>query len=98
MKKTEYLEQLNKALHKLREEDRKQTLEYYEELIDEHIEECKDEEIAVSKLPSIKDAVSAAYDELPTSKRMVARFSTGNTGFNICLIILLFPIWLPLGI
>lgn len=98
MLKNEYLDKLDKALSKLKEEDRKQALAYYEELIDEHMENCHDEKIAISKLRSIEEAVKVTYDELPTSKRMVARFSTGNVGFNICLIIMLFPLWLPFGI
>lgn len=58
MNKKEFLEQLNASLRKLRKAERRQNLEYYEEMLSDMIEHGMTEEEAVEKAGSPKDAAA----------------------------------------
>ena len=65
MSKTEFIEQLRSALNGLSEEDLKKSVDYYEEMIDDRIEDGIPEEEAVSGLGSIEEIKNKILKEIP---------------------------------
>ena len=63
MTKLEFLYQLEKHLKKLTNEEKKQTISYYSEMIDDMVESGLSEEEAVNKLDNPKDIVMAYFNQ-----------------------------------
>lgn len=97
MTKTEFLTQLRKKLNQLPPKDVEQTLEYYNEMIDDYIESGYSPEAAVSKMGRVDDI---AEQILAGAKAPV--FETygmqkpKKSGLVITLLILGFPVWFSL--
>lgn len=95
-------EELNEALRRrlagLPPEDLEATLEYYNEMIDDRMEEGLSEPEAVDALGSMEDIVNAVLAEtpLPVLVRQRIRPKAELRGWMILLLILGFPVWFPL--
>lgn len=89
MTKLEFLKKLKKGLSHLPRKDVNERLSFYGEMIDDLIEEGLSEEEAVLKIASIDEIV--ADTPIPTAKP-----PKKLNGHVIALLVLGFPLWLPL--
>ena len=98
MNKQEFLMRLSKGLSGLPREDREERLSFYSEMIDDRIEEGLSEEEAVSAVGKIEDIVSRVIADTPLTKLAKERIKSNRRleGWEILLLILGFPVWLPL--
>lgn len=104
MTKVEYLDSLKDALQKAAVQDIEGRVEFYEEMIDDKIEDGMSEEDAVSSMEEISSIVSSFLLEKPVSelvKQKVkrSRDKADEKGYGLLWIILAilgFPVWLPL--
>ncbi len=91
MKKQEFLNELAAALHNLPREERYRTLSYYDELIDDRMEDGQNEEEAVSGLGDpesvAREILGEEEEETPVST------GTGRRVWVIVLLVLGFPLW-----
>ena len=91
MKKQEFLNELAAALHNLPREERYRTLSYYDELIDDRMEDGQNEEEAVSSLGDpesvAREILGEEEEETPVST------GTGRRVWVIVLLVLGFPLW-----
>lgn len=98
MNKQEFLKKLSERLVSLSKEDIDKSLDYYDEIIDDRIEDGLSEEEAVEALGSLDEIVKQILSDSSLSKSVIPdkiakhKFKT----FEIVLIILGFPLWLPL--
>ena len=97
MKKTEFLAQLRNRLGQLPPQDVEKTLEYYSEMIDDYIEGGYSPEAAVAKMGNVNHVAAQilAGARTPVYVAPIAKKERKN-GFVIALLILGFPLWLPL--
>ena len=97
MKKTEFLAQLRSRLNQLPPRDVEKTLEYYSEMIDDYIESGYSPDAAVAKMGSV-DGIAAqilAGARNPVYEAPAAQ-KQKKSNLVIWLLILGFPVWLPL--
>lgn len=87
MDKNTFLSELQKRLKGLPEEDVQRTLEYYREMIEDRMEEGLSEEEAVANIGSVEEI---AEPLLPKSAKRKMK------AWEIVLLVLGFPVWLPL--
>lgn len=98
MSKQEFLEQLEKGLYGLPQADIDERLGFYSEMIDDRMEEGLSEEEAVAGIGTVDSVISQIVAEIPLSKLVKQRMKQPkemDTGL-VLLLILGFPIWLPL--
>ena len=98
MRKQEFLTRLEESLAGLPREDVAERLAFYEEMIDDRMEEGLPEEEAVAAAGPIEDIVTQTVSEVPLTKIVRERVKTGSSGrgWVIVLLILGFPVWFPL--
>ena len=98
MKKQEFLERLRVRLSGLPSDEVEGRLEFYSELIDDRIEEGVSEERAVSDIGDIEDIAAQILSEIPLRKIVKEKFKRQRKleTWEIVLLILGFPVWLPL--
>lgn len=98
MTKNEFLFELGQRLTGLPKEDIVASLDYYAELIDDHIEDGMSEEEAVDSLGSIDDIVAQILGEIPLQKIVKEKIKPKRSlrAWEIVLIVLGSPIWLSL--
>ena len=98
MKKQEFLERLRVSLSGLPSDEVEGRLEFYSELIDDRIEEGVSEERAVSDIGDIEDIAAQILAEIPLRKIVKEKFKRQRKleTWEIVLLILGFPVWLPL--
>lgn len=98
MKKHEFLAKLRDSLSGLPREDVKRSLDYYSEIIDDRIEDGLTEEEAVEQLGSIDEIVSQILMETPLTRIVNAKVKQTRSlrAWEIILLILGSPVWLPL--
>lgn len=98
MTKNEFLTELRAALEGLPEEDVEKSLEYYSEMIDDRVEDGLPEEEAVAALGSIEDIKTQILKDIPITKIIKEKVKPKRSlsGLEITLLIVGFPIWLPL--
>lgn len=89
MRKQEFLNQLAAALAGMDREERYRTLSYYDELIDDRMEDGQSEEEAVS---SLGDPAKIAREILGEEEAHVST-GTGRKVWLIVLLVLGFPLW-----
>ena len=89
MRKQEFLNQLAAALAGMDREERYRTLSYYDELIDDSMEDGQDEEQAVAGLG---DPGQVARELLVEEEPAVPK-ATGRKVWVIVLLVLGFPLW-----
>lgn len=75
-------------------EDVEERLRFYEELIDDRMEEGMTEEEAVASLGSLEEVIAKMGTEMPPLKKRKAKWHL--RWWKILLIVLGFPFWLPL--
>lgn len=100
MSKQEFLAQLRKGLAGLPQDDIEERLTFYNEMIEDRIEEGLSEEEAVSAVGSVDEIVAQAVANTPFTKIAKERIKSKrrlNAG-EIVLLALGSPIWLSLGI
>ena len=100
MTKSEFLKELESKLSGLPQDDIDNRLEFYSEMIDDRVEEGKTEEQAIEEIGSVDEVVEGIAKETPMLKLVKERVKPKRSikGWEIALIILGFPLWLPLVI
>ena len=98
MTKREFLEELRKRLSDLNDADFAASVAYYEEMIDDRMEEGLSEEEAVNAVGTPADAAAHILEEMPLTKLIQARVTPKNKlpVWAIGLLIVGSPIWLSL--
>ena len=98
MTKKEFLKELEEKLQGLPKDDLEERLEFYSEMIDDRIEEGKSEFEAVREIGDVDEVVSQIASETPLYKlvKEKAKPKRELKAWEIVLIIVGFPIWLPL--
>ena len=96
MNKQEFLTALRSRLHGLPQSDQQKSLNYYSEIIDDQVEDGLSEEAAVATLGSIDEIVQQIFMETPLPTLVKAKPSRRMKGWEIVLLILGSPIWLPI--
>jgi uncharacterized membrane protein len=96
--KSEFLLELAQKLSQLPWEEVEDRWAYYNEMIDDRMEEGLTEEQAVAELGSVDEIVDQIVSDVPLSKLVLNRAKhKRNMGpLTITLLILGFPVWLPL--
>ena len=98
MNKTEFTEQLRTSLNGLSELDIKKSVDYYEEMIEDRIEDGMSEEEAVSAMGSIDDIRAKILEEIPIAKIVKEKMKPKRAlkVWEIILLIIGSPVWLPI--
>lgn len=98
MNKTAFLSALRDRLSGLPEEDIRQSIDYYSEIVDDRIEEGLPEEEAVAALGSMEEIVSQILSETSLPKLVKAKVKPKRTlkTWEIVLLIAGSPVWAPL--
>lgn len=100
MNKIEFLFELEKKLQALPDAERKQSLEYYFEIIDDRMDEGLSEEEAVAACGNIDEIAEQIILDTPMTK--LVKQKTKNRRrmrpWEIVLIVLGFPIWFSLAV
>lgn len=103
MNKSEFLNLLSIKLDGLPQSEIKKTIDYYDEIICDRVEDGMTEEEAVNAVGNIEDVVQTVMYEQPLQNLIKASVTnkTGGSGKKILWIVLLFlgsPIWLSLAV
>lgn len=98
MTKAEFLAELRTAISGLPEADIEKSLDFYSEMIDDRVEDGLSEEEAVAALGSIEDIKTQILKDIPITKIIKEKVKPKRSlsGLEITLLIVGFPIWLPL--
>lgn len=98
MNKQEFLAELRKELHGLPQNDIEERLTFYNEMIDDRMEEGLTEDAAVSEIGTVNEVVSQIVTETPLSKIVKEKVRPKRTlrVWEIILLALGSPIWLSL--
>lgn len=98
MTKEVFLRELGRKLHQLSDKEVKERLSYYEELLNDMMEDGMDEEDAVAKLGNINEIAAEILREqpLPTLVKYRVRPKNGWTAAAITVALLGSPLWIPL--
>ena len=98
MNKKEFLNELESKLVGLPKEDISDRIDFYSEMIDEKVHEGKSEEEVIKELGSTDDIVKEIAYEIPLTKLVKQKVKPKRQlkAWEIVLIILGFPLWLPL--
>jgi uncharacterized membrane protein len=94
MTKESLLMWLREAFSAYPPEEVEERLRFYEELIDDRMEEGMTEEEAVASLGSLEEVIAKMGTEIPPLKKRKAKWHL--RWWEILLIVLCFPLWLPL--
>ena len=98
MTKQVFLDELQARLSGLPQQDVEERLGFYGEMIDDRMEEGVPEDAAVAELGSVEEVVEQILDGYPLSKLVKERVKPGRglRAWEIALLILGAPLWLPL--
>lgn len=98
MKKNEFLSQLRESLRGLPKEDIEERVLFYSEMIDDRVEEGLSEEAAIEDIGGIDNVLEQISVDTPITRLVKERIKPKRrlTGLEITLIIIGFPLWLPL--
>lgn len=98
MNKTEFLAALERALSGLPEQDVREQLAFYGELIDDRVEEGLSEEEAVKERGSVDEIAKQTLADIPLSRLVKERVKPKRAlrAWEIVLVVLGFPLWFPL--
>lgn len=97
MNKSAYLDSLAELLDCLSREKRSEVLAFYEEAIDDRVEEGMSEEEAVSAMGSAEVVAESILGELPVVPRAVAKTRRKSPALLWVLAIAGSPLWIPLA-
>ena len=100
MNKTQFLDELKRRLTGLPQSDLDERLEFYSEMIDDRMEDGLSEEEAVAEIGSVDEIVAQIMADIPLSKLVKEKVKQrrGLKAWEIVLLVLGSPVWLPLGI
>ena len=98
MNKQMFLDGLRVALAELPIAEREKTLAYYEEMINDRIEDGMSEADAVASLEPVEVLAARILHEMPVMQKAMrkAKNSGISTALLVVLLIIFFPVWLPL--
>lgn len=98
MYKNEFLTELRNRLQGLPQDDLDNRINFYEEMINDRMDEGKSEEEAVAEIGSVDEVVTQIASETPLLKLVKEKAKPKRTlkVWEIILIILGFPLWFPL--
>ncbi len=98
MNREQFFAALRERLAGLPEEDVTSSLEYYGEMIDDRIEDGVPEEVAVGAVGSVDEIAEQILMDTPMTKLVKARMKPKRAlkAWEIVLIVLGSPVWLPL--
>ena len=98
MNKREFLNELESRLQGLPKSDIDEKVSFYDEMIQDMVEEGKTEEEAIYSLGSIDEIVDQIAGETKITKLVKERIKPKKSisGLTIVLLVIGFPIWLPL--
>lgn len=98
MTKKEFLTELRNNLSGLPKEEIDDRVNFYSEMIDDRMDEGKTEEQAVADIGTTDEAVRtiASQTKMSTLVKEKMRPKRKITGFEICMLVLGFPLWFPL--
>lgn len=98
MDKLDFLLALDKRLGVLSETDRRASLDYYSEILDDLVEGGMTETDAVASLGSVDAIAEEILMDIPLPKLVKAKMKGKKplSGLEITLLIVGFPIWLPI--
>ena len=98
MYKNEFLTELRNRLQGLPQDDLDNRINFYEEMINDRMDEGKSEEEAVAEIGSVDEVVTQIASETPLLKlvKEKAKPKRALKVWEIILIILGFPLWFPL--
>ena len=98
MKKAEFLSELRNKLQGLPKDDIEDRLSFYEEAINDRMDEGKSEEEAVADLGSVDSVVNEIAKDTPLTKLVKERYKPKRSlrPWEIVLLVLGFPLWFPL--
>ena len=98
MNKTQFLEELGKRLSGLPKSDLDERLLFYSEMIDDRLEDGLTEEAAVAGIGSVDEIAEQIMAETPLSRlvKEKVRQSRSLKAWEIVLLVLGSPVWLPL--
>ena len=100
MNKREFLARLEQGLSCLPPKDIEERLSFFEEMIDDYVEEGMSEEEAVARVGSVDEIVSQTVAEAPLSKLVKerARSTRKLRAWEIVLLAIGSPVWVPLSL
>ena len=100
MNKREFLARLEQGLSCLPPKDIEERLSFFEEMIDDCVEEGMSEEEAVARVGSVDEIVSQTVAEAPLSKLVKerARSTRKLRAWEIVLLAIGSPVWVPLSL
>jgi len=100
MTKQEFLSVLRRRLQELPPADVSRTVEYYSEMIDDHMENGRSEASAVAKMGDPNEVaaqiLTGSSAKRGTKGQAAKKKSGRGKGWNIALLCLGFPLWFPL--
>ncbi len=98
MNKQEFLDDLRNSLSGFPQADAEERVSFYGEMIDDRIEEGMSEEEAVAGIGTLADIREQIISEIPLPKLVKEKAKTQRRlkAWEIVLIVLGFPLWLPL--
>lgn len=98
MKKAEFLSELRNKLKGLPKEDIEDRISFYEEAINDRMDDGKSEEEAVAELGSVDSVVNEIAKDTPLTKLVKERYAPKRSlrPWEIVLLVLGFPLWFPL--
>lgn len=98
MNKQAFLAELQARLSGLPQDDIRERLTFYSEMIDDRMEEGLSEEAAVSGIGSVDEIVSQIVAEVPFTRIVKEKVTPKRTykAWEIVLLVLGAPIWIPL--
>ena len=98
MNKQEFLSRLREGISALPEDDVNERLAFYSEMIDDRIEEGLSEDQAVAEIGDAEKVIAQILSDTPFTKIVKEKIKTNKSlkPFEIVLIILGAPIWIPL--
>ena len=99
MRKQEFLEALRKRLSRLPGQDVEERLDFYSEMIDDRMEEGRDEAEAVAEIGSVDEVAKQILSEIPLSRIAKERFKPQKRlqTWEIVLLAVGSPIWISLA-
>ena len=98
MKKNEFLSELRKRLSGLPKDDLENRISFYDEMIEDRMDEGKTEEQAVEEIGTVDEVVRQIANETPlaTLVKEKTRGRPALKAWQVILIFLGFPVWLPI--
>lgn len=104
MSKKEYLDELRSKLEAVHSNNVDSMIEYYEEMINDRMEDGMDEETAVADMESVDDIIEQTIADMPMPDVIKAKVQKSHSKAKlkglewlwITLLIIGFPVWFPI--